>query len=319
MNKIEREKDLIFRTLKRLKEKEHLPEDLIDLLGETATLQLNSARDISIDLPDLTLPGSGRIKGTNTPILTPGTLPLDRNHIAAFFSRLIQKLTNQNATIQETTDQASTYMESRFPAPMVEAAKLIDTAFKNDQLDLDRAVDECLQGPGPVLTHWEATTPKAPAALNFLVRAAIAPSLTTGVAGLVEWINKQRQPSEQEVRQTGTCPICGSLPHMLELRGKEGFRYAFCSLCRHDYRIRRLACPVCDSTDMDKLKFFTVPEEPGFRVETCEECKTYIKTIDFRGFDRRPFPALNDLESLALDFIAQDQGYNRTTVSVWGM
>ncbi|MDY0221677.1 MAG: formate dehydrogenase accessory protein FdhE [Desulfobacterium sp.] len=319
MNKIERDKDLISTTLKILKEKEHLPKDLMDLLGETATLQLNSARDISINLPDLTLSDSGSIKGRNTPILTPATLPLDRNHIAAFFSSLIQKIISQNTTIQENTDQATTDWESRFPAPLVEAAKLIDTAFKKDQLDLDRAVDECLQGPRPILAKWAATTPKAPAALNFLVRAAIAPSLTAGVAALAEWINKQEQPSEQKIRQTGTCPICGSLPHMLELREKEGFRFAFCSLCQHDYRIRRLACPVCDTTDMGKLKFFTVPEEPGFRVETCEACKTYIKTIDFRGFDRRSFPPLNDLESFALDFIAQDQGYTRATLSIWGM
>lgn len=304
---MEKEQDLVSRTLRVLREKEHLPKDLIAILGETATLQLNSYRDISIDLPDLTLSGPGKTNGTNNFILTPEALPLDRNHIAAFFPHLIEKITIQNNR------------ENLFPDPMVEAAKLIGTAFKNDQLDLDRAVDECLKDPGPILAHWTATTPEAPETLKFLVRAAIAPSLTAGVAALAEWINKQQHPVEQEIRQTGTCPICGSLPHMLELRQKEGFRFAYCSLCQHDYRIRRLCCPICDNTNMGKLKFFTVPEEPGFRVETCDSCKTYIKTIDFRAFDRRSFPALNDLESLALDFIAQEQGYSRATLSVWGM
>ncbi len=309
MNTIEKQQRLLAKTLKQLKKKEHLPKDLIALLGETATLQLDSARNISIDLPDLTLSSPNKQKNDEKGILTPATLPLDRHHIAVFFSHFIKKITNQ-----ETTDP-----KNRFPGPMVAATKLIETAYINKELDLDRCIDECLQGPGPIMAHWAERTPKAPATLNFLVRAAIEPSLTAAVTTLVEWLEQQQAPSEQEIRQTGTCPVCGSLPHMLELREKEGFRFAFCSLCRHDYRIRRLACPVCDNTDTDKLKFFTVPEEPGFRVETCDSCKSYIKTIDFRAFDRKSLPALNDLESLALDFIAQEQGYSRATLSVWGM
>lgn len=309
MNTIEKQQRLLSKTLKQLRKKDHIPKDLIALLGETAALQLDSTRDISIDLPDLTLSGPDNRKNDEKGILTPGTLPLDRHHIAAFFSHLIEKITNQS-----TTDP-----QNRFPGPMIAAVKLIETAYNNKEIDLNRCIDECLQGQGPTMAHWAERTPKAPAALNFLVRAAIEPSLTAGVTALAEWLKKQEHPSNQEIRQTGTCPICGSLPHMLELREKEGFRFAFCSICQHDFRIRRLACPVCDNTDTDKLKFFTVPEEPGFRVETCDSCKSYIKTIDFRAFDRQSLPAFNDLESLALDFIAQDQGYSRATLSVWGM
>ncbi len=309
MNTIEKKQRLLVKTLKILKQKDPIPKDLIALLGETAALQLDSARDISIDLPDLAPASLGRAETAKNPVLTPATLPLDRKHIAAFFSHLTKKI----------KDPDTAEGKNRFPRPMVAAVKLIEAAFDNGELDLDSCIDECLQGQGPVMAHWAERTPKAPAALNFLVRAAIEPSLTAAVTALAEWLKQQQAPSEQEIRQTGTCPVCGSLPHMLELREKEGFRFAFCSLCRHEYRIRRLACPVCDNTDTDKLKFFTVPEEPGFRVETCDSCKSYIKTIDFRGFDRQSFPALNDLESLALDFLAQDQGYSRATLSVWGM
>ena len=275
MNTKEKQQKTLVKTLKCLGQKEHLPKDLIALLGETAELQLNSDQGISISLPDLNLSALQPENNPGRAVLAPATLPLDRNHVAAFFLRLIHKITDQ-----EKPDKGKA-----FPKAMVAATKLIEKAFTNNELDLDKAIDECLQGSGPIMEHWALQTPEAPAALNFLLRASVEPSLTAGVTALAEWLAKH-QPKDT-ICQTGTCPICGSLPHILELREKEGFRFAHCSLCRHDYRIRRLACPVCDNSDTDELKFFTVSQEPGFRVETCDSCKTYIKTIDFRNFDRQ--------------------------------
>jgi len=43
-----------------------------------------------------------------------------------------------------------------------------------------------------------------------------------------------------------------------------------------------------------------------------------MKTTDFREVDKISIPALNDLESLPLDFVAVKEGYSRGTLSVWG-
>lgn len=302
METIEHKQRILSKTLKRLDQKEHLPKELISLLGETAALQLTAQKDISIQLPDLDLAALTDQVARGDSFLTPATLPLDRTHITTLFSRLIDQITRDRESL---------------PGAMVTAARQIKAGLTDQTLDLDRAVDESLNGPGPTMDKWAEQTPEAPAALNFLVRAALEPSLSAAVTALVEWLGQNGH--HNAIRQSGTCPVCGNLPYILELREKEGFRFAVCSLCRHEYRIRRLACPVCDNSDPKTLKFFTVPEEPGFRVETCDRCKTYTKTIDFRDFDRPPFPALNDLESLTLDFLATEQGYSRATLSVWGI
>lgn len=302
METMEQKLRILSKTLKRLEQKEHLPKELISLLGQTADLQLTAQKDISIQLPDLDLAGLTSQVTRGDSFLTPATLPLDRSHIAALFSQLTHKITNE---------------PSGLPGAMVTAARLIQTALKDKTLDLDKAVDESLNGPGTTIAKWAEQTPEAPAALNFLVRAALEPSLSSAVTALVDWLGQNG--INTAIRQTGTCPVCGNLPYILELKEKEGFRFAVCSLCRHEYRIRRLACPVCDNSDPETLKFFTVPEEPGFRVETCDQCKTYTKTIDFRNLDRKPLPSLNDLESLTLDFLATEQGYSRATLSVWGI
>jgi len=299
---VEQKHRVLSNTLKRLTQKEYLPQDLISLLGQTAAIQLNAQQEISIKLPDLDISFLTQHITQGGSVLTPETLPLDHSHIANLFSQLLGQITDQPTGL---------------PDAMVKAALLIGKALKEGEIDLSRVVDECLTGKGPIMAHWTEQTCQAPAALNFLLRASLEPSLTATVTALAEWL--AGHSLEETIRHTGSCPICGSLPYMLELREKEGFRFAVCSLCRHEYRIRRLACPVCDNSDTDKLKFFTVPEEPGFRVDACDCCKSYIKTIDFRAMDRKSFPSLNDLESLALDFLAAEQGYRRSAVSVWGI
>jgi FdhE protein len=179
----------------------------------------------------------------------------------------------------------------------------------------DTSKDQGNEERTPILAAWADQTPGAPAALAFLALAAAAPGLEACGAAIAQ----AGQLDAQQITSHGACPVCGSQPYILELRGQEGARFAHCSLCRHDYRISRLACPACSTQEPQNLKYFTTEGEAGFRVETCDNCKTYVKTIDFRALEQKVFAPLNDLESLALDLVAQDQGYHRLAPSVWGI
>ena len=300
MKPAETSKKITVKTLDALKKKEHLPQDLVYLLGQIIALQDDARHGVCLD--PACLSGASRQIEPGDSLFTPETLPLDREKCVALFDQILTMI----------TDQAE-----RVPAPMVGATAEIRRGLETGELDLSQAIHECLRGEGTILPAWATRTPEAPGALRFLILASLEPSLHA----LVETLTN-RQP-EQEInggiRQTGRCPICGQLPYILELRGTEGFRFAVCSLCRHEYRIRRLACTVCDTSDPEQVKGFTVEEEPGFRVETCDTCHTYMKTIDFRALDREACPALNDLESLSLDFLAANQGFTRPTLSVWGI
>lgn len=116
----------------------------------------------------------------------------------------------------------------------------------------------------------------------------------------------------------GHCPTCGSLPFFSSLETKEGIRKVHCSFCRGEYRVPRLGCVYCGEKDSQRLRYFQVEEVPGFRVDLCDHCKMCIKTVDFRTMDRVLVPALDDLESLPLDVLANSRGYVRPTLSVWG-
>ena len=302
MESTEKRQRILSKTLTALNKKEHLPQELIHLLVKIAGVQLEAHTDVSVGVPEFDLHELRRCVEQGGSFLTPQTFPLDTKTGFQLFFRIVALI----------TDPAE-----KMPEPIVVAAVEIAKGIETKELDLEQAFRECLSGEGPINAIWAERTPEAPGALRFLILASLEPSFHAVVQIVTDRLHGHGMDSG--IRQTGTCPICGQLPYILELRGKEGVRFAVCSLCRHEYRVRRLACPVCDTNDFDKIKFFTVDEELGFRVETCESCNTYMKTIDFRGLDRDAFPELNDLESLALDYLAAKQGLTRPTLSVWGI
>lgn len=275
---------------------DHLPQALVSLLGETARCQVEANESLALDL-------SG-IDTTRSPICLPTEFPLDRAHFSALAEKIIDLILTSS---------------DNMPSPMSDAGQAFKSALAADALDLDAALREVQArftgqaAAEPVLAAWSEKTPDAPSAMAFLVAAAAAPALEAGAVALAEAAGHD----PEKIHPTGNCPICGSLPYILELRGKEGQRFAHCAYCRHTYRIRRIACACCNTNTADQLKYFTAEGEPGYRVDTCEACKTYIKTMDFRDLDREVFAPLNDLESLALDILAKNEGFHRMAPSVW--
>ncbi|MGE4504647.1 MAG: formate dehydrogenase accessory protein FdhE [Desulfovibrionaceae bacterium] len=197
------------------------------------------------------------------------------------------------------------------PGPLGEAAR----AFEQKHLpglDINEAVTAYLQADEPYFARWAEATPGAPRLVNFLVQGAVWPSIVAQGQNLAP-LHDGSKPWRH-----GHCPVCGSLPFMSGLRGKEGERHCTCSFCLTDYRVPRLTCPFCGENDHKKLVFYDAPDEPGYRIDACQTCRNYIKTTDFRNLDKTSVPALDDLESLHMDILAQQRSFLRPTLSAWG-
>jgi formate dehydrogenase maturation protein FdhE len=109
---------------------------------------------------------------------------------------------------------------------------------------------------------------------------------------------------------TDRCPICGSTPLMARLRREDGKRMLECSLCNTQWVFSRLRCPSCGNEDTDTLGFFFV-KEATYRVDKCDKCKRYIKTVDERKKSESGTRALliEDVATLYLDILAAKEGY----------
>jgi formate dehydrogenase maturation protein FdhE len=54
------------------------------------------------------------------------------------------------------------------------------------------------------------------------------------------------------------------------------------------------------------------------RVEACETCHRYVKSIDLSE-DARPIPEVDDLVSLSMDLWAAEQGFTRIEPGLAGL
>jgi FdhE protein len=147
--------------------------------------------------------------------------------------------------------------------------------------------------------------------LSFLVRISVKPCLEIqmeqlrGLVDLEAWLQ-------------GGCPLCGSSPQMAQLRDEEGKRYLQCSFCGCQWRWERITCPYCSNKTFDSLHYLCSDEEEAYRVDLCDQCKGYIKTIDSRKLDYEPFLDLEDIVTIHLDILALEKGYRRPSPSPWG-
>jgi formate dehydrogenase maturation protein FdhE len=68
----------------------------------------------------------------------------------------------------------------------------------------------------------------------------------------------------------------------------------------------------------DALPVFSAEQFPHARIEACDTCWRYLKTIDATR-DGRAIPVVDDLATVALDLWASDQGYARVRTNLVGI
>jgi FdhE protein len=134
------------------------------------------------------------------------------------------------------------------------------------------------------------------------------------------YANKLKSKVDQENWLKGNCPICGNFPAMEKLRREEGKRILWCGLCGTDWHFKRLSCPFCGNEDHNSLRYFfieeeVIPDKTAFRVDVCDRCKRYIKTLDERKLPESEKPELymENLNTVYLDVLAQKDGYKSPT------
>jgi FdhE protein len=145
--------------------------------------------------------------------------------------------------------------------------------------------------------------------LSFLIQSSIRPSIEAGMEQL-------RNELEPETGRTTHCPVCSCLPDLNLLRGEGGMRYSLCSCCGYSWRIDRLSCAVCGNKEPEALQYFYGEGEEACRIDLCDQCHHYIKTIDTRNLEASD-PYLEDIATLHLDVVAVQKGYKRSVPNPW--
>jgi FdhE protein len=144
---------------------------------------------------------------------------------------------------------------------------------------------------------------------SFLIQTSLKPSIMAAM----KLISKDLKPV---TLSKGDCPVCGSLPDLALLDEEVGKKSVLCSFCGYRWQIERLLCTFCKNQEQNSLHYLAVEGEDSCRIDLCEKCRHYIKTIDLRkteGCD----PSIEDLATLHLDILASQRGYERTVPTPW--
>jgi FdhE protein len=116
------------------------------------------------------------------------------------------------------------------------------------------------------------------------------------------------------------CPLCGCKPQVGALRpeGDGAKRSLVCSLCATEWEYRRIVCPACGEEDVHKLAIYTAKEFNHVRVEACDSCRSYLKTVDLTK-DGHAVPVVDEVAAIPLDLWAAEHGYQKVQINLLGL
>jgi FdhE protein len=128
--------------------------------------------------------------------------------------------------------------------------------------------------------------------------------------------------SPDRLHRPGHCPFCGGAPWIAVRRpapdGDGAQRLLGCALCAGEWPVNRIRCAACMEDDPKKLPSFQADAYPAARVEACETCRRYVKSIDLT-VDGHAVPEVDDLASMALDLWAAREGFTRIEPGLSGL
>jgi FdhE protein len=172
-------------------------------------------------------------------------------------------------------------------------------------------VSGVLEGTGSLATlAAEADYPTA--SFAFVAFHSVAPFVEAYAAELGEHV-------DLAAWDRGTCPVCGGQPLMGRLEKDTGKRHLQCSLCTTEWPFGRLECPFCGTEEQEKLRYFFDEDDKSVRVEVCDACKSYIKTVDARLVEEPRVALVEHLAALHLDLVAGREGFHRDVNRFYGL
>lgn len=300
--------------LRALKEKDYIPNALLELVARTALLQREASKRVEITLPEADIMSSEDHE-EGDPLLERRLFPYDKAVTAQVFGALLGMLCAAGGELTKAAEALRGHMET-------------------GEISIEAACNAVLRGDERFFANWAERIPQSPSMVRFLALGSLMPSVEAVATQLAERHN------HTQAWPYGHCPLCGSDPLMgrvvagqaHEISGPnadaeaeagdagvhDGQRQDTCSFCRHTYASVEEQCPYCLNRGPEALTIFTADNAPTWHVHVCNACHSYMKVVDYIAPDSVSIPVLDDLETLVLDMLAGEQDLKRPTPSAWG-
>ncbi len=213
------------------------------------------------------------------------------------------------------------------PASLQDELGLEELKFLSSQFDSFLAMAES-QGPKALAELSRELRGRSEEVWSELLTTAWGSHAPSGAEGLLafaflqpyaELLRSQAQPRRVSTAHA-LCPFCNRKPGLGVLRqmGDGGARSMVCSFCLAEWEFRRIVCPGCGEENDKALPVYAANEFDFIRVECCDACKTYIKSVDLTK-NGRAEPLVDELASAPLDLWAREHGYAKLQCNLLGL
>ena len=276
--------------LNRLNDKEYISESSINFFRDIIRAQYTVKKQLG-EIKISTCLTEEKVKEmmiNGIPLVTWDDIPLKESYLKELFQEICGIIKKQENSKTE------------------EIQRIID-AEESGALALDILIEKLFSHDN-VYFHTIAGDIKGSEELLLFVALHIARPFFEAVAA------KLNDKVMDELWIKNRCPVCGSEAQMAKLDKEVGRKILSCLLCGSEWRFMRVKCPFCNNENHKSLKFLEVEGSP-YRIDICEQCKRYIKTLDERegGDDEvAVIPSITDLATMYLDIIAENEGYERS-------
>lgn len=165
---------------------------------------------------------------------------------------------------------------------------------------------------GALIEQW-----RAPSDVRFFAKVFLQP--------YARWLAESGgRPVDRELEGgENRCPFCAGAPQVSFLHNAGagtdgGGRGLVCSTCLTSWPFRRVVCANCGEERPAKLAYFQTPEYEHVRIEACDACRRYIKSVDLTRLGLA-VPLVDEVAAAALDLWAREHGYTKIELNLVGL
>jgi FdhE protein len=220
----------------------------------------------------------------------------------------LQKAVYESVAASDKHDVS--FLLRHFPALIALIKQSGSPALKEAATALEAASDEERLALLTGIWQHEVESSELSAEYAFFANALLQP--------FAEYLAEKTKSSTEN--SPPLCPFCGSKPQLAVLRpeGDGAKRFLLCSLCGTEWFFRRVLCPNCAEENKDKLPVFTAQEFDYVRLDACDTCRTYIKSIDLSK-NGKAVPVVDELATVSLNLWAQENNYRKLYPNLFGV
>ncbi len=257
---------------------------MIDLYEKIFIAQEQSMRGIRLKRPVISDGELSAKASERSPLVDVAGFAIDRESSTALFSALCGILGGTDGELSESV-------------------KMISGAVENGTVNMGDMFAAFLRGDESFFATIESEQGIGREVLGFIVYNSLRPSLRAFSDAVSVYLDNGKEWDR------GYCPVCGSAPAM-SLFEDEGKRSLVCGFCGHKWPSKRVYCPLCENTDHESMSYYEIEDEEEYRVDVCDRCHGYVKTIDMKKTARTVYLPFEYVTTPYLDIRFKEMGYS---------